>query len=243
MLLVLTGVTMVSVGLLAVGNELTKEPIAEAKMKTLNDALRLVEPEFSNNPVAEADTVFDEQNGKRTIKFILYPAKRDGKLVGTAVQATSNGFSGEITVLVGFDAEGNIFDYSLLSHSETPGLGSKADLWFKKGGKGDIIGKNPGKSPLSVRKDNGDVDAITASTITSRAFLNAVNSAYLALRGDVNATTSASQQVQTDANSSATPQHTDADSSATLQVDSTSGATEKVDSVNVNKARKEYINE
>ena len=47
-----------------------------------------------------------------------------------------------MTVLVGFDSEGKIYDYSLLSHAETPGLGSKADVWFKKGEPGDIIGQN-----------------------------------------------------------------------------------------------------
>ena len=86
-------------------------------------------------------------------------------------------------VLVGFDAEGNVLNYSLLSHAETPGLGSKADVWFKDGGKGDITGMNPGQAPLAVSKDGGQVDAITASTITSRAFLNAVNAAYAAFAG------------------------------------------------------------
>ena len=73
--------------------------------------------------------------------------------------------------MVGFDKEGNIIDYSLLSHAETPGLGSKAADWFKKGGKGDITGMNPGAKALTVSKDGGQIDAITASTITSRAFL------------------------------------------------------------------------
>ena len=77
-------------------------------------------------------------------------------------------------------AEGKIIDYSLLSHVETPGLGSKAADWFKKGNKGDITGMNPGEAALTVSKDGGKVDAITASTITSRAFLNAVNAAYAA---------------------------------------------------------------
>ena len=93
------------------------------------------------------------------------------------------GFGGELKVLVGFDAEGKIIDYSLLSHAETPGLGSKAADWFKKGNKGDITGMNPGEASLTVSKDGGKVDAITASTITSRAFLNAVNIAYAAYAG------------------------------------------------------------
>ena len=97
----------------------------------------------------------------------------------------------------GFDADGKIYDYSLLSHAETPGLGSKAADWFKEGNKGSIKGMNPGEAPLTVSKDGGQIDAITASTITSRAFLNAVNAAYAAYKGDgdTNGTTGATQKV------------------------------------------------
>ena len=184
MLLVLTGITAISVALLAFVNELTKGPIAEANMKTLNEALMQVLPEFTNNPVSEADTVYSEKNGKKVIDFIIYPAEADGKWIGSAVEATSLGFGGELKVLVGFDAEGNIYNYSLLSHAETPGLGSKADIWFKEGNKGSIVGMNPGTTVLTVNKDGGQIDAITASTITTRAFLQAVNNAYKAFANE-----------------------------------------------------------
>ena len=180
MLLVLTGVTAISVALLAYVNELTKGPIAEANAKTLNEALKKVLPEFTNNPVAESDTIFSEKDGKKNVDFIVYPAKNGEELVGTAVEAKSMGFGGELKILVGFDADGKIYNYSLLAHAETPGLGSKAADWFKEGNKGSIKGLNPGETPLAVSKDGGQVDAITASTITSRAFLNAVNAAYSA---------------------------------------------------------------
>ena len=196
MLLVLTGVTAISVALLAYVNELTKGPIAEANAKTLNEALKEVLPEFTNNPVAECDTMFSEKDGKKIVDFIIYPAKNGDQWVGTAVEAKSMGFGGELKVLVGFDAEGKIYNYSLLSHAETPGLGSKAADWFKEGNKGSIKGMNPSEQPLTVSKDGGQVDAITASTITSRAFLNAVNAAYGAYKGngDTNGTTGASQK-------------------------------------------------
>ncbi|EJW93035.1 electron transport complex, RnfABCDGE type, G subunit [gut metagenome] len=212
MLLVLTGVTAVSVALLAYMNELTKQPIADANMKTLNSALKKVLPEFTDNPVEKSDTVFSEKDGKKKVDFILYPAMNGEKWVGTAVQATSMGFGGELKVLVGFDAEGNIYNYSLLAHSETPGLGSKADKWFgaydlTKGEKAvkheeskkSILGMNPGEGELKVSKDGGQVDAITASTITSRAFLNAVNAAYKAYKSDgkqVNAASGATVKVE-----------------------------------------------
>ena len=64
-------------------------------------------------------------------------------------------------------------------------MGAKADAWFKSGAKGDITGKNPKDGALTVSKDGGQIDAITASTITSRAFLKAVNAAYAAFSGQV----------------------------------------------------------
>lgn len=182
MLLVLTGVTVVSVALLAWVNELTKEPIAQANAKALSDAVSLVVPDFDNNPIAEKK--IQEVNG---VQYAVYPATKSGEYIGAAVEASAMGFGGDLKVLVGFDAEGNILNYSLLSHAETPGLGSKADTWFKKGNKGDITGMNPGKAVLTVSKDGGQVDAITASTITSRAFLSAVNAAYAAYAGQEHA--------------------------------------------------------
>ncbi|KAA6318088.1 Electron transport complex protein RnfG, partial [termite gut metagenome] len=73
LLLVLTGITVIAVGLLAYVNELTKAPIAEANVRALNEALKNVVPEFTNNPVSECDTIFGEKNGKKTIDFIVYP--------------------------------------------------------------------------------------------------------------------------------------------------------------------------
>ncbi|NDW12789.1 RnfABCDGE type electron transport complex subunit G [Bacteroides sp. 214] len=201
MLLVLTSVTVVAVGLLAYVNELTKEPIAQANLNTLNNALKEVVPAFTNNPVEEAQTITLNVDGKEA-EFIVYPAKDGDKVVGTAVEASSNGFSGAIKILIGFDENGKIHDYSLLAHSETPGLGSKANTWFKKDGKGSIIGMNPGEGALIVSKDGGQIDAITASTITSRAFLNAVNNAYAAYKGENDGLTSATPQA--DANTAAT---------------------------------------
>ena len=193
MLLVLTGVTVVSVALLAYVNQLTKGPIARAEAQALSDAVRAVVPGFDNDPIAEKKV--QEVDG---VGYAVYPATKGGTYVGAAVEASTMGFGGELRILVGFDAQGNILDYSLLSHAETPGLGSKADAWFKKGGKGDITGMNPGEAPLVVDKDGGQVDAITASTITTRAFLAAVNAAYAAYAGQNTAdgATGASQQVE-----------------------------------------------
>lgn len=177
MALALTGFSVIAGGVLGWVNDVTAEPIAQANAKILSDAIAVVVPGFDNNPAESPEMV--EMEG---VSYKIYKATKGGEFIGAAVEASSNAFGGALTVLVGFDPEGNIIDYSLLKHAETPGLGSKAADWFKKGAKGDITGMNPGEKPLTVSKDGGQVDAITASTITSRAFLLAVNNAYAAYK-------------------------------------------------------------
>jgi electron transport complex protein RnfG len=96
---------------------------------------------------------------------------------GVAIETAVDGFGGQFRVMVGFDAEGNILGYEILEHQETPGLGSHMVHWFKNADKPgqNIIGRKAGN--LSVSKDGGDVDAITAATISSRAYCDAVNRA------------------------------------------------------------------
>ena len=111
---------------------------------------------------------------------------------GVAIETAVDGFGGQFRVMVGFDPEGNILGYEILEHQETPGLGSHMVHWFKNAEKPgqNIIGRKAGS--LAVSKDGGDVDAITAATISSRAFLKAVNQAYADQFG-VEAHTGASQ--------------------------------------------------
>ena len=112
MLLVLTGVTAISVALLAYVNQLTAEPIAEAEARALSNAVRAVVPGFDNDPIAEQK--IQKVNG---VDYAVYPATKGGTYIGAAIEASTMGFGGTLRVLVGFDAEGNIFDYSLLSHA------------------------------------------------------------------------------------------------------------------------------
>lgn len=140
----------------------------------------------------------------------IYPAKKNGKLVGIAVESFSKkGFSGEIKVIVGIDTQGKLVNYSVLQHAETPGLGSKMEEWFRTNkNKQDIIGTDLSSKTLKISKDGGDVDAITAATISSRAFLDAINRAYSAYAGKENADaeSGASNSSDTDATSEASTQ-------------------------------------
>ena len=180
MVLVLTGVAVIMGGILAFVNHLTEGPINEQKAKALADGIKSVMG-VSELTVSMTDTVRQTVSGKE-LTYVIYQAQdAQKKDLGAAVESTTGGFGGDLKVLVGFDPEGKILGYTLLEHAETPGLGAKADKWFQKGEKGDIIGKSPAE-PLIVSKDGGKVDAITASTITSRAFLLAVNNAYNAYK-------------------------------------------------------------
>ena len=181
MVLVLTGVAVVMGGILAYINHLTEGPIAQQKEKALADGIKSVMV-CNDLVVAKKDEVKQNDAKGKELTYVIYQVKdAQGKDLGAAVESTTGGFGGNLKVLVGFDPDGKILGYTLLEHAETPGLGAKADKWFQKGEKGDIIGKSPAE-PLTVSKDGGQVDAITASTITSRAFLLAVNNAYNAYK-------------------------------------------------------------
>ncbi len=181
MTLVLTGVAVIMGAILAYVNDLTSGPINAQKEKALADGIKAVMVS-DNIIVSHTDTVKQNDAKGKELTYIIYQTKdAQGKDLGAAVESTTGGFGGDLKVLVGFNPEGTILGYTLLEHAETPGLGAKADKWFQKGEKGDIIGKNPAEA-LTVSKDGGQVDAITASTITSRAFLLAVNNAYTAYK-------------------------------------------------------------
>jgi Na+-translocating ferredoxin:NAD+ oxidoreductase subunit G len=168
-------VTLVAAGLLGTVYALTKEPIRLAELKKKNEAIQVVVPGFDNEPSQEVKRVFMDGDS-----LYLYTARKGGKVLGTAVETfTNQGFNGRFKLMVGFKPDGTIIDIAVIQQSETPGLGSKMEK-----GKSDFslqfMGKNPATFKLAVKKDRGDVDAITASTITSRAYCDAVARAYRA---------------------------------------------------------------
>lgn len=191
MFLSLTVICVVVGGLLGLVASVTKQPIQDAKDAAQKAAIAAVAPEF--DAVAEPESAA-QANGETATVFAV---SKGGQTVGHAVQVTTlKGFGGKVIVMFGFDLEGNITGYNVLDCSnETPGLGAKMPDWFQKGAKGDVIGKNPAKNNLTVSKDGGEVDAITAATISSRAFCDAIAQASGVLTG-ADVATSASTQVQ-----------------------------------------------
>ena len=167
MVLSLGVICLVGSGLLAGVYVLTKDPIEAAAEAKTNNAIRQVLPEFDGVP--EQKTI--ETDG-RTISY--YVASNAGEVIGYAVTASASGFSDPVSLMVGITADGIIYSTSVLSQSETPGLGAKCT---EPAFADQFKNLNPAATKLAVKKDGGDIDAITASTITSRAYVAAVNNA------------------------------------------------------------------
>lgn len=216
MVITLLVITAVAGGSLGFVYRLTKDPIAQASMAKQQEAIKLVVPGFDNDPAAEMYEIESEEG----FNLKVFPAKEGEELVGVAIETMSNkGFGGDIKIMVGLKPDGTVIDYQVLSHKETPGLGTKMVDWFKPhaaeggernaffdwlygiksgGGNSDgnsVIGKNPKTTNFTVSKDGGDIDAITAATISSRAFLDAVCIAYKTYTKHADGYSSATTQV------------------------------------------------
>jgi electron transport complex protein RnfG len=207
-------ITLVAGASLGYIYNLTAGPIASAKQEKQQNAIQLVVPEFDNNPSEEMYKIATEEGDSLNV----FPAKKNGIDVGVAVESVSHkGFSGDVKIMVGILPDGTIKNYAVLEHKETPGLGTKMDTWFKPsenaeagasgnvfanwmfgiksdtgGGNTSIVGVDPTKTNLTVSADGGDIDAITAATISSRAFLDAVQKAWATYNDNADAYSSAS---------------------------------------------------
>lgn len=178
MVVTLLLVTAVAATALGFVYDLTKEAIEIAKQKAQAEAIMKVLPKYET--LGESFKVAADTEGD---SLEVFPAFNGEEMIGMAVKTyTKKGFSGFISVMAGIDKDGNFSGYQVLEHAETPGLGSKMDVWFNNPDKPNqnVIGKNPKTTKLEVVKDGGEIDAITASTITSRAFLEALQRAYKA---------------------------------------------------------------
>ncbi|MBR4841728.1 MAG: RnfABCDGE type electron transport complex subunit G [Bacteroidaceae bacterium] len=199
MAVMLTVIAVVAGALLAWVNNVTAGPIEKINNQAIESGIKSV-------VLGDRNIEFRVEEPTEKEGFIFHNVyDMNDNLLGTAVESVDkNGFGGNLKVMVGFDSEGQILGYEVLEHSETPGLGAQANDWFRqksgeaaeqsalttlllgapgKPGNHNIIGLNPGDDLLIVSKDGGEVDAITASTITSKAFLRAVNAAYKAVFG------------------------------------------------------------
>jgi len=175
MVLTLFLVTLTASAAVGFVYELTKGPIKETARKKQLQAIRDVLPDFNNDPLADQTTIKSAAG-----PVVIFPARQNDAFVGAAVKTFSDeGFGGRITLMVGFRPDGTIHNIEVLQHSETPGLGDKIQK-TKSSFSDQFIGMNPDSTNMAVRKDGGDVDGITAATISSRAYIDAVAQGYAA---------------------------------------------------------------
>jgi electron transport complex protein RnfG len=179
-------ISFVATALMAWVFVITEAPIAAAQQQKNTAALSQVLPAFDNQPLQEAVTL----NG-----VTFYTARKDGQIAGFAGETISTkGYAGEINVLAGLKPDGTITTVLVTKQSETPGLGTVvAERVREKTISGVIAGKKEtglppnrildqfngmkavaGQTPWAVKKDGGELDAITGATITSRAVGGAV---------------------------------------------------------------------
>ena len=186
MVLCLFVICIVCSALLAVVYAVTAAPIQAAAEAKTNAAIAQVVPPFEGTPASDVISVDGTE-------YQYYTVSDGSGVAGYAIISSGSGFSGAVQVMVGFYPDGKIYNTAVLSQAETPGLGAKCvEPEFRD----QFKDFDPAVKKLSVTKDGGDVNAITASTITSRAFCNALGSAVKAF----NAITGASVPVDSASN-------------------------------------------
>lgn len=174
MMVVLMVIAIVCSAGVAAVHSVTEDPIAASRAAKLQKSLSVVLPEFDNDPSKDTLTIKIDENSSA----FCYLAKKGDQVVGYAIKAgNKDAYNGLIEILVGLDKDGKVQGTSPVTLAETPGLGQKAanpdDPFVKQ-----FVGLDPSQKKLSVKKDGGDIDAISAATITSRAFTKTVQTAY-----------------------------------------------------------------
>ena len=167
MVLCLFVICIVCSTLLAVVYAVTAAPIQAAAEAKTNAAIAQVVPPFEGAPVSDVVSVDGTE-------YQYYTVSDNSGVAGYAIISSASGFGGAVQVMVGFYPDGKIYNTAVLAQAETPGLGAKCT---EPAFRDQFRDFDPAVKKLSVTKDGGDVNAITASTITSRAFCDALNGA------------------------------------------------------------------
>ena len=181
---ILALMTLLTSGLLMFSHAITADKITAIKLANQLASLHRLIPEnmIDNDLVGEAIEIFEPiQLGHRVAQKI-FVGKQAGQVTAYAIPVTAqNGYSGDIDLLVGVKANGQITAVEIIAHKETPGLGdlieSRKSKWLEQFQQKSLI--NPSIDDWAVKKDQGEFDQITAATITPRAVVGAVKKALL----------------------------------------------------------------
>jgi len=183
----LGGVCFLVSVLLILGHSRTEEPIAQRLEEDRLALLQQVLPHqlYDNNPLIEVVRVNDPSYSKQAVP--AYVAIKKGKTSGVAFESVGRGYSGDIRLIVGLTANGEILGVRVISHTETPGLGDKIELakdqWITTFDGRSLA--NTSEKLWHVRKDGGDFDQFTGATITPRAVVATVHKALLLYQNEI----------------------------------------------------------
>ena len=169
MVVVLSAITGLS-GFVLSGLKVWTDPIIEVQVlnNVQGPALKQLFIDGTNDPIADRKALPKPGSEGETIN--VFPSMKDGKLVAVAIEGAGKGYGGNVNVLVGFDISSDkLVGISVTTHKETPGLGSRIqEPAFTK----QFKGKEPAKAAL--KKDGGDIDAISGATFSSIGSAEAV---------------------------------------------------------------------
>ena len=173
LVIVLTCISLLAALALTGVYALTKGPIEQGQREKKEQALQSVLPAYEGT--VRDTVVVDADNEEIPVHLAV---GENGELCGAGIETyTKKAFAGRFDLMVGFDSTGTIVNTEVLKAGETPGLGDKINK-NKSEFANQFNHQNPADFQLVVKKDGGDVDAITAATISSRAYCDAVQRAY-----------------------------------------------------------------
>lgn len=170
----LGGYAALAAALLILGNEATRDAIAEREAEDMLESLSQVLPDaMHDNDLLEGTIALDDAHGD---PVVVYSASQQGRITGFAFGATGQGYAGDIELILGVDPDGELLGVRVISHAETPGLGDKIEIekddWIL-GFDGRSL-ENTTTGQWRVKKDGGEIDALTGATVTPRGVVEAV---------------------------------------------------------------------
>ena len=184
LVVVLGLITFICALLLGVINGVTADKITQNGIETRNAAMAEIIPDADFEDLGTALSAEDVAAAGVTLPAGRTAAQIDGvyKATKDGVQVEPKGFGGNLTMIVGINADGTVAGAKVTSHAETPGLGAKSQAdpnWITQ------FAGQTADGQLKVTKDGGTINAITGATITSRAVTDGVNTAaaYVATLG------------------------------------------------------------
>ncbi|MBW2093658.1 MAG: RnfABCDGE type electron transport complex subunit G [Deltaproteobacteria bacterium] len=175
MVVVLTVICGASGLVLSYTNKATKAPREYQLLKYVQEpSIKAVLSSYDNDPIRDRIVIKlgKDEKGKPLEKNI-FPAKKGGKIVGLAYSAAATGYHGLIDVMIGLDPGGKVIGISIMTHSETPGLGARiVEPAFTKQFKGFTLSPD-----LNLSAKGGKIDSVSGATHSSEGVVEAVRKA------------------------------------------------------------------